>query len=78
MKRGRFCHCQFNGQMNRSYSISYLHPVGMASLHTLVLGICFSRQTLLELGFHVAGARVAVIPSEEVASSSDIYSKSVR
>jgi hypothetical protein len=50
----------------------------MASLHTLVLGIGFSRQALLELGFHVAGTRAAVIPSEEVAPSGDIHSESVR
>jgi hypothetical protein len=50
----------------------------MARLKTFILGVGFSRQALLELGFHVAGAWVAVIPSEDIAPSSDKYSESVR
>ena len=50
----------------------------MARLHAFVLGVGLSRQALLELDLHVVGARASVVPLEEIASSSDTHSESVR
>ncbi len=78
MKSGRFYRGQSHGQMNKAQLKSHLHAVRMTGLHTLVLGVSLGRQALLELGSHVTGARVTVIPSEEVALGGDIDRESVR
>jgi 6-phosphogluconolactonase (cycloisomerase 2 family) len=78
MKSGRFYRGQSHGQMNKSQLRSHLHAVGMTGLHTFVLGVSLGRQAFLELGFHVRGARVTVVPGEKVALGSDIDRESVR
>lgn len=78
MKRGRFCYCQSDGYVKKGRLKSHLHPVGVTGLHTFVLGVGLSRQAILELGFHVVGARASVVPVEEIAPSSDTHGESMR
>jgi hypothetical protein len=71
MNRGKFCRLLVERTNEGNHKKTDLHSIGGACLHALVLGVDVGRKTLLELGLHVRGAWVTVIPVAVFALSGD-------